>query len=94
MRHRDVNHVNIGPRQHFAVIRGQQLHGRHLAEPFEQRGLQVAHGRELGADGESIEGEPAAEGAGDFAAHQAAAYDSHADGFHLSTISFPRSCDW
>jgi hypothetical protein len=71
--HGGVDDIHVGEREQLAVIGGEVFHAGHLPEPVEETGLQVADGDKFGADGKVHEGEPAGEGAGGLAAHQAAA---------------------
>ena len=80
MRHGDVNGVHLGIREQFAMIGGNPAHTGHLPKPVEQLRLQVAYGGELRPDGKIGEREPTGESGRRFAAHEAAADDSDADG--------------
>jgi hypothetical protein len=67
----------------LAVVLSQQFDRRDLAEPIEQGRLKIADGDEFHLNGELVENEPAREGAGCFAAHEAAADDADTEsGFH------------
>ena len=78
MRHGDVNRVDIGTREQRTVVGIEVTHCRHLAEPIERRGMDVAHRDELGPHRTIQQREPAAKGTGDFSAHEAGANDRDA----------------
>ncbi len=91
MRDGDIDHVDRRVAQHLVVVARQQAHGGYLAEPFPHRGLHVADGDELDADGEIEQRAPAADGAGDFATHEAAADDAEAEGAHFAAMKWAAS---
>ena len=75
-----VDDIDVIACQQFLVAGDERLDRGDLAKPVEQAGLEVADGDELGLHRKIHEGEPAGEGAGGFAAHEAAADDADADG--------------
>ena len=58
------------------MVPGEEANGGHALKPIKETLLQIAHGHELGAHGHVVQHKPAAERAGGFAPHQAAADDS------------------
>ncbi len=83
MRHGDVDDVDLLAAQHFVVVAGGDDDARDAAEPLAHRFLHVADGRELQLRGRVEERAPAADGAGDFAPHEAAADDAETYFFHI-----------
>ncbi len=57
------------------------MDGGDLAEPVEIFFEEIGDGDEFEGDGEIEEGEPATDGGGDFAAHEAAADDTDFESF-------------
>src|ERR671919_2797019 len=77
--YRDVHHVHVGGLQEHAVIRRDELHAGHLPEPVPLWLGPVADRHQLPPRRIVVEDKPAAQGAGDFAAHQTAANDADPD---------------
>ena len=75
----DVADVDGGIGEEFVVVRGECFNGGDFAEPFVSDGIEIGDGGKDGGDGAVLEGAPACESRGDFAAHEAASDDGDVD---------------
>ena len=73
VRHGDVNDIDVGPGQQFAVVRGEATHARDLTKPREHLGLHIAHGDQFRLHRKIHQGEPPRKGRRGLAPHEAAA---------------------
>src|SRR5919106_3036476 len=92
--HRDIHDIHVGGLQEHAVTRRDELHAGHLPEPVSLWLGHVAHRHQLRPHRIVVEDKPAAQGAGDFAAHQAAANDADPDvlGHTMCSLSNAAAC--
>src|SRR4051812_35055739 len=79
VRQRDVHHVHVGGLEQHPVIRCDEFHAGYLPEPVALWLGHVADRHQLRPRRIVVEDKPAAQGAGDFAAHQTAANDADPD---------------